>query len=157
MCQYCGCQEIGPIGDLMAEHVVIQNLCGETERCVDAGDARGAYGFVAELARVMVVHNTVEERGLYLSMTRFPEFEDQAGVLYDEHDDVDAVIEGVLAAGVEGADGVDWAPVLAAFSVLREHIIHEDNGLFPAAAVALDPADWERCERLRAEATAAPA
>ena len=99
--------------------------------------------------------NAVEEAGLYLSMTRFEEYEEKAGTLYDEHDALDAVIDDLLALADAGrVDDIDFAPLLAEFDVLVEHINHEDNGLFPAAAVALDEADWQRCERLRTEALA---
>ena len=39
----------------------------------------------------------------------------------------------------------------AALDVLAEHIDHEEHGLFPAAAVCLDPADWERAVAVRLE------
>lgn len=154
MCQYCGCDEIEAIGLLMDEHVQIQNHCGEILRCLDRGDEAGALGEAAALERVMRVHNAVEERALYLSMTRFEEYADKAGTLYDEHDDVDAALADLLRRGGAGA-AVDWAPLRAAIHVLYEHIIHEDNGLFPAAAIALGAEDWERCDRVRAEAEAA--
>ncbi len=155
MCQYCGCQEIETIGLLMAEHVEIQNHCGQTKRCVERGDVDGAIAQVRGLERVMQVHNEVEERALYLAMTRLPEYEELAGVLYDEHDELDEIIAATLALADDGrADEIDWRHVLRGFDVLYEHIIHEDNGLFPAAAVALDPGDWERCERIRREAQA---
>lgn len=156
MCQYCGCEEIETIGRLMADHREIQNCCGQTRRCVEAGDLAGAVEQVRALARLFLVHNAVEERALYLSMTHLEEFEELTGTLYDEHDDIDEVLSVALALADSGRpERIDWDGVLAAFEVLYEHIIHEDNGLFPAAAVALDPADWERCERVRAEAEAA--
>ncbi|MDO5711506.1 MAG: hemerythrin domain-containing protein [Micrococcales bacterium] len=153
MCQYCGCQEIKTIGLLMAEHVEIQNYCGQTRRCVESEDIAGAIDQVRALARVMQIHNAVEERALYLSMTRFEEFEPQAGILYEEHDELDEIIAATLALADQGRpEQIDWRPVLCAFDVLYEHIIREDNGLFPAAAVVLDAADWERCERVREQA-----
>ncbi|GAB97043.1 hemerythrin-like domain-containing protein [Kineosphaera limosa] len=155
MCQYCGCQEIETIGLLMAEHVEIQNLCGQTKRCVERGDTAGALAQVRDLERIMRVHNEVEERALYLAMTRFEEYEPQAGILYEEHDELDELIASTLALADDARlQEIDWNAVLRAFDVLYDHIIHEDNGLFPAAAVALDVADWERCERVRAEAEA---
>lgn len=155
MCQYCGCQEIETIGVLMAEHVEIQNCCGQTKRCVERGDIAGAITPVRELQRVMRVHNEVEERALYLAMTRLPEFEAQAGILYEEHDDLDEIIAATLSLADDGrAQEIDWDAVLTAFDVLYEHIIREDNGLFPAAAIVLSTADWERCEEVRAQAQA---
>ncbi|GMA40086.1 hemerythrin domain-containing protein [Mobilicoccus caccae] len=155
MCQYCGCQEIGPIGALMDDHFEIRNLCGRIRGHVLAGEKGEAVALVRELQRTFGVHNSVEEGGLYLSMTRFEEYEEKAGTLYDEHDALDEVIDDLLAEDAAGrTEGIDFAPLLAEFEILVEHINHEENGLFPAAAVILDPEDWTRCERLRDEATA---
>lgn len=155
MCQYCGCDRIGPIGALMDDHFVIRNLCGHIRRHVEAGERHSAVELTSELRRIFSVHNAVEEAGLYLSMTRFEEYEDKAATLYDEHDALDALLDEVLVrAETDGAEHVDFAALLNEFDVLVEHINHEDNGLFPAAAVILESADWERCERLRAQALA---
>lgn len=35
--------------------------------------------------------------------------------------------------------------------MLREHILKEQDGVFPAALVALDPDQWERIEAVRAQ------
>lgn len=155
MCQYCGCDRIGPIGALMDDHFVIRNLCGHIRRHVEAGERHFAIELARELRRLFSVHNAVEEAGLYLSMTRFEEYEEKAGTLYDEHDAMDALLDEVLAlAEAGGTEQIDFDTLLGEFDVLFEHINHEDNGLFPAAAVILDDADWDRCERLRALATA---
>ncbi len=153
MCQYCGCHEIVTIGTLMDEHILIRNHCGDTRRCAERGDVAGAVEQVRALQALMRPHNAVEEGGLYLSMTRFEEYEQQAAELYDEHDDLDAAIDAALAAADAGrADQIDWPGLIEVLEVLYEHIQREDNGLFPAAAVILDAEDWERCERLRHQA-----
>jgi len=155
MCQYCGCHEIGPIGALMDDHFEIRNLCRHLTADIEADRREEAIGLARELVRYFTVHNAVEEGGLYLSMTRFEEYEEKAGTLYDEHDALDAVLEELLALADAGRlEDIDFGPLLAEIHVLHEHIDHEENGLFPAAAVALDQADWDRCERLRAEAVA---
>lgn len=154
MCQYCGCDQIGPIGALMDDHFEIRNLCGHIRRHADAGERDEAIRLIRELRRLFSVHNSVEEAGLYLSMTRFEEYEEKAGTLYDEHDALDQLIDEILGHADAGRTGeIDFAPLLAEFIVLFEHINHEENGLFPAAAVILDDADWDRCDRLRTEAT----
>lgn len=154
MCQYCGCDQIGPIGALMDDHFEIRNLCGHIRRHAEAGEWDEAIRLIRELRRLFSVHNSVEEAGLYLSMTRFEEYEEKAGTLYDEHDALDQLIDEILAHADAGRTGeTDFAPLLSEFIVLFEHINHEENGLFPAAAVILDDADWDRCDRLRTEAT----
>jgi hemerythrin-like domain-containing protein len=155
MCSYCGCRSIGPIGDLSREHVEIQNLCGETRRAVERGEPEVGVRHLSALAVVLERHDSVEELSLYPAMARQPEFSAKVDVLFEEHDDVDDVLATALATARErGAAAVDWAPVLAAFPTLVEHIQHEENGLFPAAAIALDPADWEHAERVRQQGAA---
>lgn len=155
MCQYCGCHEITTIGELMDDHVEIRNLTGRIEAAVRDDEREEAVRLLRELERRFGVHNTVEEAGLYLAMTRFPEHEDKAATLYDEHDALDAVIDDILATQEQGRlDAVDFCPLLREFDILVAHIDHEENGLFPAAAVALDSDDWDRCENLRVDALA---
>jgi hypothetical protein len=47
---------------------------------------------------------------------------------------------------------------LAAHTVVeeREHILKEQDGVFPAALAALGPEQWERIESVRAQLVAAP-
>lgn len=152
MCSYCGCRAITPIGDLTAEHVTIQNLCGEVRRAVSAGDHATAAARLSELADVVHEHDAVEEQSIYPAMGRIPEFGDKVGTLFDEHDELDAVIDEALATvASDGPAAVRWDPLLAVFEVLLEHIQHEENGLFPAAAIALDTPDWEHAMRVREE------
>lgn len=156
MCQYCGCQEIETLGRLMDDHVQIRNYCGQAHRDLQAGNPDAAVRELRQIQRILATHNAVEERGLYLAMTRFGEYAEQAGELYNEHDDVDDLFSHSLALADRGhSDRIDWEAILAAFGVLKEHIQREDNGLFPAAAVALDATDWELCEQIRAGCEAA--
>ncbi|MDO5628731.1 MAG: hemerythrin domain-containing protein [Mobilicoccus sp.] len=156
MCQYCGCHEITAVGDLMDDHFEIRNLCSHIRDAAAAGRLEELVGYVRELQRRFTVHNAVEENGLYLAMTRFEEYEAQAGELYDEHDALDGWIDALLAEADAGrTTSLDVGPLLAELDLLYEHINREENGLFPAAAVILDADDWARCERLRADAQAA--
>ncbi len=152
MCSYCGCRSIKPIGDLTAEHVDIQNLCGEVRRAVIDGNHELAGDRLARLATVLHEHDAVEELSIYPAMSRHAEYRDKVGSLFDEHDDLDRVIDEALEVLRDaGAASVSWDAVLAQFEILLEHIQHEENGLFPAAAIALDTTDWEEAERVRIE------
>ena len=142
MCNYCGCRAIEPIAQLSSEHERILNLSGDIRRAV----ARGADVVAAELLRglqeVLVVHDAVEELSLYPAMARMLEFDDMVGTLFDEHDELDRVVQAALiATDGTGPDTADWAGVLAVLEMLAQHIDHEEHGVFPAAAVSLDPAD----------------
>lgn len=155
MCQYCGCRDIKTVGLLTEDHVEIQNHCGDTRRAVEAGDFAKAAQLARKLEAILRIHNAVEEQALYLSIGRHEEFAEQTGRLFDEHDELDEIIADVIALDDEGRpEDADWKRVLDAYDVLYEHINAEENGLFPAAAIVFDPADWERCERMREQAEA---
>jgi hypothetical protein len=53
------------------------------------------------------------------------------------------ISDALEAVSDEGPYRHDWAAVVSALETLAEHIDHEEHGLFPAAAVSLDPDDWE--------------
>ena len=152
MCSYCGCHAIGPIRALAEEHVMIQNLMGETRRAALRGDDDAAIGLLRRLQSVLAEHDAVEELSLYPAMARHAEFRGHVEDLFDEHDDLAVLLERALTiADAQGACSVEWVRVLAGFDVLMEHIQAEENGLFPAAAISLDVLDWERAEQVRRE------
>jgi hemerythrin-like domain-containing protein len=150
MCSYCGCRSIKPIGDLSADHVEIQNLSGDVRRAVNNVHYEEAGDKLVQLASLLREHDAVEELSIYPAMARHTEYSNQVGSLFDEHDMLDAVLdEAVHTIEESGAATVPWAAVLAQFNTLLEHIQHEENGLFPAAAIALDDQDWDHAERVR--------
>ena len=155
MCSHCGCRAIGPIADLTCEHEVIRNEMGEVRRAFDRGDLDAAADHLTTLLPVLVVHDTVEELAIYPSMEKVPMQADKVGVLFDEHDEVDRVLDTAIGTLREtGPSTVAWTEVLRVFAMLWEHIDHEENGLFPAAAIAFETEDWERAEQVRAQAEA---
>ena len=155
MCSYCGCRAIGPIADLTREHEVITNEMGEVRRAFDRGDLDAAADHLTTLLPVLALHDTVEELAIYPSMETVPMQADKVGVLFDEHDEVDRVLDTAIVSLREtGPATVAWTEVLHVFALLREHIDHEENGLFPAAAIAFETGDWERAEQVRAHAEA---
>lgn len=152
MCNYCGCRALEPVAELTAEHERILNLRGEIRRAVARGDHAGAVAHVKALREVLDVHDAVEELSVYPALARHPEYSDKVGTLFDEHDDLDEALRtAVVTAATTGPDSADWPGVIAALEVLIEHIDHEEHGLFPAAAIALEPADWEHAASVRAE------
>ena len=151
MCNYCGCRAIEPIAQLTAEHEQILVLSGQARTALARDDFTTVATALSRMRRVLDVHDAVEELVLYPAMRREPEFVDPVGRLFDEHDDLDQVItEALLAVTTKTPEQHDWPVVLAALETLAEHIDHEEHGLFPAAAVCLDPADWERASAVRA-------
>ncbi|MET7426314.1 hemerythrin domain-containing protein [Dactylosporangium sp. NPDC005555] len=146
MCEYCGCQSLATIDELTREHDMVVNLIGEVRAALAIGDA----GRMAELARgiaaILGPHTEVEERGLFAFLTG--EFPGQVAALEAEH----RTIEAVLAQAADGtpADPGWPARLMDTLELLREHILKEQDGVFPAALIALDATDWDAVEAVRA-------
>ncbi|HSF26100.1 MAG TPA: hemerythrin domain-containing protein [Actinomycetes bacterium] len=147
MCSYCGCRAIPTIADLTAEHEEIAYVAGELRRALLRGDAAQARSRIQALRDLLHPHNTVEEVGIYPAMARQAEYAEAVATLFDEHDEVDAVLAQALDPDADLAPG----PILAALELLTRHVDKEENGLFPAAAVVFDPADWAAAEQARAD------
>ena len=135
MCSYCGCRDITVIGRYMAEHEDIVNLAGELRRAVARGDAEEVRAAAEKVRTALDPHTGSEERSLFAQMRRDPEFTEHIDALCGEHHDLEAGLARVAAG--------DPAAYPAFERLLRHHIDREDNGLFPAAAIALDGPDWE--------------
>lgn len=154
MCNYCGCRAFEPIANLSDEHVQILGLSGDIRRAVGRGEHMVAAGLLGSLQDVLELHDGVEELARYPAMARQLEYGELVGTLFDEHDEVDRVIQATLSAGEDSRGTEDWATVLVTLEMLAEHIDHEEHGVFPAAAVTLDPADWVRATAVRVKLAA---
>ncbi len=154
MCNYCGCRALEPIAQLFAEHNEIQHLSAQIHRAVAASDHALAADRLNALHALLEIHDAVEELSLYPAMARSLEFVGKVGTLFDEHDELDTVVRTAMSSAERtGPQTADWVEVLRALEMLAEHIDHEENGVFPAAAVCLDPADWEHAADVRAQQT----
>ncbi|MFF7896003.1 hemerythrin domain-containing protein [Streptomyces sp. NPDC007907] len=151
MCEYCGCQALETIDELTREHERVVTLISHIR------DARGdgAIARMAELARaitsVLGPHTRVEERGLFPALAG--DFPEQIVALEDEHRRIEAVL-----AEADGPFLTDpaWPDRLVeTLALLREHILKEQDGVFPAALAHLDTEQWEAVEKVRAEAGSA--
>ena len=145
MCEYCGCQDLVTIADLTAEHDVLVNLSGQACRALVAGDLDVAADLTRAMAAVLAPHTSVEEEALFPAMAA--EFGDHVHGLLSEH----RLIEDVLKESADVTpDDPTWPERLEqALSVLREHIIKEQDGLFPAALATLDATEWDQLEAVR--------
>ena len=136
MCSYCGCRANTVIARYSAEHDEIVNAMGILRRTASAGDRDGARVAVGDLAGLLEPHTSSEERSLFAELRRDPEFTAHVDGLCAEHREIDSA----LARVVEG----DLAAAGMLEDILRRHIDKEENGLFPAAVIALDGPAWER-------------
>ncbi|MFI2433554.1 hemerythrin domain-containing protein [Streptomyces sp. NPDC018693] len=145
MCEYCGCQALESIGRLTQEHERVVTLISHVR------DARraGAVARMAELARaiaaVLAPHTEVEEHGLFPALAG--EFPEQIAALEAEHRRIEAVL-----AEADGPFLTDpgWPDrLIDALTLLREHILKEQDGVFPAALALLTPEQWETVDAIR--------
>ena len=140
MCSYCGCQAITVIGRFMAEHDDIVNALTRLRSSCAAQDRDGVADAVTVMEQLLQPHTHAEEVGLFAVMRTDGEFTEHIDRLCAEHTDLDALLLR-LRQGEYGE--------FATFEhALRAHIDHEDNGLFPAAAIALSGPDWEQVDAL---------
>ena len=151
MCEYCGCQEIVTIAELYREHDDVVAIISRIPS--DLASAR--LGAVRESCRqilaILAAHTVVEEEGLFPELA--DEFPDHIAALRGEHREIEKVL-GEAAGGFP--QDPTWPDRLVnVLSLLREHIRTEQDGVFPAARVALDAFQWERIEAVRAKVLAA--
>ena len=140
MCSYCGCESIDVVGRFMREHVDIINATGVLRRAVEAGDHALVQESVAALRGLLDPHTEAEESGLFAVLAEDAEFTEHVGSLCREHVVLDRLLT-LMAAGSHDLIGVFER-------TLRLHIDREENGLFPAAAIAFAGPEWGRVAAL---------
>lgn len=140
MCEYCGCRSIDLIGRFSEEHYSVVDRLGDFGRAVATGDLDKVGHSGTELANLLWPHTKAEEAGLFHEMRKDPDFAPTIDSLCDEHSSLDEQLERII-------DG-DLAEFPAFERALRNHIDHEENGLFPAAAVGIDGPTWETINQL---------
>ncbi|MFA3878061.1 hemerythrin domain-containing protein [Streptomyces sp. MMCC 100] len=151
MCEYCGCQSLTSIDELTREHDAVVALFSRVRTARGTGDTVTAAGLARRIAAVLAPHTQVEEHGLFPAMAA--EFPDRIAALEAEHRRIEAVL-------AEAADGVPADParpdrLLDVLAQLREHILKEQDGVFPAALATLTTEQWEAVEAVRARAGSA--
>jgi hypothetical protein len=145
VCEYCGCQDISAIAELTREHDAVVAEIATVRVCVREGDTSGAAATARRIARILGPHTAVEEQGLFPHLV--PEFPDHVAALERDHRE----IEAVLAPAAHGTpEDPQWpAELLAAMERLRDHILKEQDGLFPASLSILDEEAWASVETAR--------
>ncbi len=152
MCEYCGCQAIDAIAELTREHDEVVALISRVPAAHAAGDVTAMAAVARRIAAVLGPHTAVEEEGLFPPLAAG--FSEHVAELTAQH----RRIEGVLGEARDGdpADPQWPARLLDALHLLREHILAEQDGAFPAALATLDPTDWEAIEAVRARVGPGP-
>ncbi|MFF2516522.1 hemerythrin domain-containing protein [Streptomyces sp. NPDC058086] len=149
MCEYCGCQSLASIDELTREHDEVARLISHLRPARQDGDVDRMAQIAREITTVLDPHTHVEEHGLFPAMAA--DFPEQIAALEAEH----RRIEAVLAEAADGATPSDptWPDrLIEAMALLRDHILKEQDGVFPAALANLSTEEWEAVERVRAKA-----
>jgi hemerythrin-like domain-containing protein len=148
MCEYCGCQEVAAISELTREHDAVVALISSVRTAHAAGDTARMAELARAIASVLGPHTEVEEHGLFPLLT--DAFPDQVAALEAEHRRIEAVL-GEAASGTPG-DPAWPARLIVVLDVLRDHILKEQDGVFPAALTTLTGSDWDTVDEVRARA-----
>ena len=152
MCEYCGCQQIATIAELTREHDAVVTLAGLVQRALPREPPQDVATSCGQILAILAPHTLVEEPGLFHEMAQ--EFPDHIEVLRSEHREIERVLGG--ASGGFPADPTWPARLGDVLSMLRDHILKEQDGVFPAALAALDSDQWERIEAVRAHLEVTP-
>lgn len=145
MCEYCGCQALKAIAQLTDEHDLIVELAGEASRALRSGDLDLAADRTRRIAVVLEPHTAVEEGALFPAMAE--DFGNHVDDLIDEHREIERVL---AESRLETPTDPGWPARLAeVLHLLREHIIREQDGAFPAALAVLDAEQWDAIEAMR--------
>lgn len=145
MCEYCGCQAVPAISMLTREHDYVATLISQVRATHERGDAATMAALARRITATLGPHVAVEEGGLFAVLAG--EFPAQIERLAGEHRYVEEVL-GEAAGAVPTAP--DWpARMMDAMWRLREHILDEEDDMFPAALSRLDPSDWDAVDALR--------
>lgn len=146
MCEYCGCQQIEEIATLTAEHDGIRERARELSAAAAADDLAAAREAAGRVLSLLDPHTSVEERGLFPALSA--EFAGHVEGLLGEHREIHAALREILDVDVP-APG--WqARIGDALAELHDHILKEQDGLFPAALATLTAADWDTVAEARA-------
>jgi hemerythrin-like domain-containing protein len=146
---YCWCLATPAIEELIREQDELVELSALARAACRCGDLDALVECVSAISSVLGTHTEVKERGLFPPMAA--EFPEKIAVLLGEH----RRIEAVLAGATDGTARTDpgWpARVTETLTLLRRHIVKEQEGLFPAALSILTSDEWEKLAEIRAGA-----
>ncbi|SNQ50671.1 conserved hypothetical protein [Frankia canadensis] len=149
MSDYCWCLATPAIEELIREQDELVELSALARAACRCGDLDALVECVTAISVLFGAHAEVEEGGLFPPMAA--EFPEQIAVLQGEHRRIAAVLAGATD-GTARTDPAWPAQITKALTLLRRHIVKEQEGLFPAALTVLTSDEWERLAEIRADA-----
>jgi hemerythrin HHE cation binding domain-containing protein len=127
MCECCGCQAVTAIDDLTREHELVVNLIGEVRAAHAATDTVRMAELARRITAVLEPHTQVEEQGLFPAPAA--DFPDHVTALRADHRHIEAVLG---EAAHETPTDPTWpGRFITTLDLLREHILKEQDGVFP--------------------------
>ncbi|MGW1916118.1 hemerythrin domain-containing protein [Streptomyces sp. NPDC002076] len=132
-----------------SEHDEVVRLISRLRPARQEGGVARMAQVAREIARVLEPHTQVEEHGLFPAPAA--DFPGQTAALEAEHRRGEAVLAEV-AGGVTPSDPTWPDRLIEAMAMLRDDILKEQDGVFPAALANLSTEDWEAVEATRAKA-----
>ena len=144
MCEYCGCQQLDVIGQLTREHERLRNVGRSLSDAVNRRDLDAAQPIARQMLELLEPHTRLEEQGLFPELAG--DFGEQLADLEHEH----VLIEGALGALAGDVPPSNWTVrTHEALALLFDHILKEQDGVFPAALATVTTDGWERVGRIR--------
>jgi hemerythrin-like domain-containing protein len=145
MCEYCGCQAVAAVDELTREHDRVVSLIGQARAAVAVADTARAAEVARHIAALLGPHTEVEEHGLFPALAA--DFPQHVAALSAEHRRIEEVLD---RAAVATPTDPTWPDrLVTTLELLRDHILKEQDGVFPAALANLSTADWEAVEEVR--------
>jgi hemerythrin-like domain-containing protein len=135
------------IAELTAEHDLLRELSHDLTAAVNAADPPAAGRLATQMRIVLAPHTQVEEAALFPALAA--DFGDQLAGLVAEHHEIDDVLSELAEA--RSRPGWRWRTELA-LAHLFDHILKEQDGVFPAALATLTSGDWDTVAAVRAGA-----
>jgi hemerythrin-like domain-containing protein len=146
VCDYCGCNGVEPIRELMDEHEALVEEAHGVRQALTEGDQPLAMSRLTCLAEHLTRHVRREEAGVFSALRDKGEFLDELSELEAEHREFDATIADLDAETPDFAGRVH-----SLLDGLGEHVEREDLGIFPVSVVTLGAAGWQAVDAARAE------
>ena len=144
MCEYCGCQQNSVIAELTAEHDRLRDLGRSLNDAVNSADIAAASRLAERMHAVLGPHTEVEESALFPALAT--DFPDQIAQLVADHRDIDAVLVELVSGQLQPG----WRlRTQLALAHLFDHILKEQDGVFPAGLATLTTVDWDRLSAAR--------
>ena len=146
MCEYCGCREVEPIGELMDEHSALIDEAHQVRQALSGGDQTLAMSRLGRLVVHLGRHVRREEAGVFTALRDKGEFLDELAELEAEHRQFDDTISALHATAPDFVEAVTQL-----LDDLGEHVEREDLGIFPVSVVTLGAVGWAVVDRAHAQ------